>query len=84
MGIRDLFDPESGMEKFRSGINIPDPQHWFFIFRIDWPCDHPVRDLHRRGGHVAPTVCGRATKQLRQQVQSDILNLNMKKNEYEG
>jgi hypothetical protein len=29
--IRDLFDPGSGMEKFRSGINIPDPQHWLNI-----------------------------------------------------
>jgi hypothetical protein len=26
-GIRNLFDPGSGMEKFGSGINIPDPQH---------------------------------------------------------
>ncbi len=22
------LDPGSGMEKFGSGINIPDPQHW--------------------------------------------------------
>jgi hypothetical protein len=27
MRIRNLFD--SGMEKFGSGINIPDPQHWW-------------------------------------------------------
>jgi hypothetical protein len=27
MQIRKLFDPESGMEKFGSGINIPDRQH---------------------------------------------------------
>jgi hypothetical protein len=26
-GSWDLFDPGSGMEKFGSGINIPDPQH---------------------------------------------------------
>jgi hypothetical protein len=26
-GIRNLFDPGSGMEIFGSGINIPDPQH---------------------------------------------------------
>ncbi len=28
MQIRNLFDPGSGIEKFGSGINIPDPQHW--------------------------------------------------------
>jgi hypothetical protein len=28
MRIRNLFEPGSGMEKFGSGINIPDPQHW--------------------------------------------------------
>jgi hypothetical protein len=28
MRIRSLFDPGSGMEKFGSGINIPDPPHW--------------------------------------------------------
>jgi hypothetical protein len=27
----DLFDPEFAMEKFVSGINIPDPQHWSFV-----------------------------------------------------
>jgi hypothetical protein len=27
-GSRNLFDPRSRMEKFGSGINIPDPQHW--------------------------------------------------------
>jgi hypothetical protein len=27
-GIFLTLDPGSGMEKFRSGINIPDPQHW--------------------------------------------------------
>ena len=27
-GIRNLFDPVSGMEKFGSGINISDVQHW--------------------------------------------------------
>ncbi len=27
MRIRDRFDPGSGMEKFLSSINIPDPQH---------------------------------------------------------
>jgi hypothetical protein len=32
MQIRELFDPGSGMEKFRSGIKIPDPQHWFFEY----------------------------------------------------
>jgi hypothetical protein len=26
-GIWNLFDPGSGMEKFGSGINIPNPQH---------------------------------------------------------
>ncbi len=26
--IRDLFDPGSGMEKFGSEMNIPDPQYW--------------------------------------------------------
>ncbi len=25
----DSFYPGSGMEKFGSGINIPDPQHWY-------------------------------------------------------
>ncbi len=38
--IRDLrsqssdaeFDPGSGMEKFGSGTNIPDPQHWLHTF----------------------------------------------------
>jgi len=25
---RKIFDPGSGMEKVRSEINIPDPQHW--------------------------------------------------------
>ncbi len=29
-GIRNLFEPGSGLEKFGSGINIPDPQHCFF------------------------------------------------------
>jgi hypothetical protein len=33
MQIRDPgsenFDPGSGMEKFGSGINIPDQQHWY-------------------------------------------------------
>jgi hypothetical protein len=28
MQIRNLFDRGSGLEKFGSGINIPDPQHW--------------------------------------------------------
>ncbi len=27
-GIRNLIDPGSGLEKFGSGINIPDLQHW--------------------------------------------------------
>jgi hypothetical protein len=26
--ILDLVNPGSGMEKIRSGINIPEPQHW--------------------------------------------------------
>jgi hypothetical protein len=30
-GIRNLFVPGSGMEKFGSRINIPNPQHWFCI-----------------------------------------------------
>jgi hypothetical protein len=29
-GIFWTLDLGSGMEKFGSGINIPDPQHWFF------------------------------------------------------
>jgi hypothetical protein len=28
-GIILTLDPGSGMEKFGSGINIPDLQHWF-------------------------------------------------------
>jgi hypothetical protein len=32
-GIRNLFDPGSRMEKFGSGIYIPDPQHWMQRFR---------------------------------------------------
>ncbi len=32
MPVRNLFDPESGMKKFGSGINIPDPQHWLCIW----------------------------------------------------
>ncbi len=31
MRTRNLFDPVSGMEKFGSGINIPDPQHWNLV-----------------------------------------------------
>jgi hypothetical protein len=27
-GIFLILDPGPGMEKFGSGINIPDPQHW--------------------------------------------------------
>jgi hypothetical protein len=27
IGDPEFFDPGSGMEKFGSGINIPDPQH---------------------------------------------------------
>jgi hypothetical protein len=30
-GIRNLFDLGSGMEKFGSGLNIPDQQHWFTV-----------------------------------------------------
>jgi hypothetical protein len=26
-GVRNLIDPGSGIEKFGSGISIPDPQH---------------------------------------------------------
>jgi hypothetical protein len=33
MRIRNLFDPGSGMEKFLSGINIPDPQHCLLLSR---------------------------------------------------
>jgi hypothetical protein len=35
MGIRNLFDPGSGTEKFRSGINIWYPQHCFKLFVLD-------------------------------------------------
>jgi hypothetical protein len=31
MWIRNLFDLGSGMEKFGSGINIPDLQHWLLF-----------------------------------------------------
>ncbi len=33
--IRDpyLFDPGTGMEKFGSGIIIPDPQHWSLMLK---------------------------------------------------
>jgi hypothetical protein len=31
-GIFLTLDPGSGMEKFGTGINIPDPQHWFTYF----------------------------------------------------
>jgi hypothetical protein len=27
--ILKFFDADPGWEKFGSGINIPDPQHWF-------------------------------------------------------
>jgi hypothetical protein len=30
-GIRNLFDTGSGMEKFGSGINTPDPQQWWQV-----------------------------------------------------
>jgi hypothetical protein len=35
-GIFLTLDPGSGMEKFGSGTNIPDPQHWisFWITQI--------------------------------------------------
>jgi hypothetical protein len=26
------FEPGSGMEKFGSGINIPDPHHWLLVY----------------------------------------------------
>ncbi len=29
-----ILDPWSGMEKFASGMKIPDPQHWFFKTKI--------------------------------------------------
>jgi hypothetical protein len=32
MRIRNIFVPGSGMEKFGSGINIPDPQHRLRVF----------------------------------------------------
>jgi hypothetical protein len=32
--IRNLLDPGSGIEKFGSVINIPDPQHWFLSLSI--------------------------------------------------
>jgi hypothetical protein len=41
--IRDLgwkkfgFENRGGMEKIRSGINIPDPQHWYHGYRF---CHH--------------------------------------------
>jgi hypothetical protein len=28
-GIRGLFYPGSGIEKFGTGLNITDPQHWY-------------------------------------------------------
>jgi hypothetical protein len=28
-GVFLTLDPGFGLEKFRSGINIPDPQHWY-------------------------------------------------------
>jgi hypothetical protein len=30
-GIFSTLDPRSGMEKFRIGINNPDPQHWLYV-----------------------------------------------------
>jgi hypothetical protein len=32
-GIYLTRDPESGMEKFGSGINIPDPQHCYYAIQ---------------------------------------------------
>jgi hypothetical protein len=34
-GMRNLFDPGSGMEKFGSWINIPGPQHWGRLWFLD-------------------------------------------------
>jgi hypothetical protein len=31
LGSGNIFDPGSGMEKFGSGLNIPDPQHCQFL-----------------------------------------------------
>jgi hypothetical protein len=35
-GASLILDPGSGMEKFGSGINIPDPQHWFFVIERNY------------------------------------------------
>jgi hypothetical protein len=50
MLIRDLFDHGSGREIFGFEINIPDPQHWFQLFRKiirclgiwSWPWVAPI------------------------------------------
>ncbi len=50
MRIRDLFDHGSGTEIFGFEINIPDPQHWFQLFRKiirclgiwSWPWVAPI------------------------------------------
>ncbi len=40
MRIRDGKSSDPGWEKFRSGINIPDPQHWIIHVRLccRWGC----------------------------------------------
>jgi hypothetical protein len=35
------MDPGSGMEKFVSGLNIPDPLHWLFIDRTNFESSDP-------------------------------------------
>ncbi len=59
-----LFDPESGMEKFGSGINIPDPQHCIKLteprqIQIHKHCFTVIRRLQRNvvylGWPIAPS-----------------------------
>jgi hypothetical protein len=35
-GMEQNSDPGSGLEEFGSGINILDPQHWFYIPNIGY------------------------------------------------
>jgi hypothetical protein len=42
-GDPESYDPGSGMEKFRSGINIWDPQHCFKLFVLDPLCNDDIK-----------------------------------------
>jgi hypothetical protein len=41
-GIRNLFDPESGVENFGSRINIPNPKHCKHVTLNSTSISHPL------------------------------------------